>query len=210
MADTDTKDKDKSEDLDPNLQPEEVRERNLETAPRGTQTATGKAIAAEDEADRIDSLEDRGGNEDLIGEAQEEGDYISGEASEPIGLQAEGAAYATNGSVPARMVASPTGLVPVSAVAGSPEAAEARLKQQRQAEVDAVKNRSGSLQEIPEDKIAAMNGAEARAILHDRGYMNTNDSNQLSNRAARRELIKAQSADERIKGSKKSQKSDEK
>lgn len=186
MTTSDTK------DLDPNEQPEAARARNLETAPAGTNSATGKALHEDDEID----VENRGGDESLIGEVQEAGDYI-GEGTEPIGLQASKAHFATNGSVPARMVASPSGPIPVSAVASSPGAAEDKLKQQQKRELEAAEARA-TYSEIPEDKIRGMSGAEARAIMHDRGYMSANDSLNLSNRAARRALIQKQGEDENL------------
>jgi hypothetical protein len=197
----------RDKNLDPNLQPEEARERNLETAPAGTNTATGLAQREDDKIAQLDDLdtEERGADEELIGEAQESGDYIAGEGQELLGLQAEKSAFATNGSIPPRMVASPSGLIPVSAVAFSPDAAEERLLQQREVEYDAAAARD-RYEAISEERIRGMSGAEARAVMHDRGYMSANDSLELSNRAARRALINAQQEDENLQsgGTKKS------
>lgn len=183
-------------------QAEEVREQVLSRAPAGTATATGKALAEEEEEERVDNLENRGAKEEPE-DAPDEGDFL-GDPPKLSKAQKAKAHMTASGTKNPRMVASPSGPVPVSTVARSPEAAEERLKHQRASELDSVRSRLGDeVEEIPAAKIRSMSGAEARAILADRGYMQAHESNAMSNRGARAALLKAQEEDDRVKKSKK-------
>lgn len=83
-------------------------------------TATGMA-----KRDRDGELAEEDHSDQTLSETAEDikPDYLSTKANKPTGLQAEEARFTSNGSIPAGMVASNSGFVPVSAVERDPERA---------------------------------------------------------------------------------------
>lgn len=177
------------------VQTDELRDVNLSRAPTGSGTATGQAIAQKsgEEDERISSLENRGSPQEVAGGDSIKADFAGGETSEPTGLQAEPAQFAVNGTLNPAMVASPTGLVPVGAVAASPEDAVRRVEENLRAQEDAARTRS-ALEPIDERLIDRLSAPELRAIAHDRGY----DVGQSGGRVTRERFKQLQSEDKRF------------
>ncbi len=154
---------------------------------QGGTTATGQEAArrAGTEDERIESLESRGGpetKEKIVPDA------ISTKGVKPVGMQAEPAIFVANGSIPPNSVASNSGLVPVSAVTGSIEDAEALLETRAADRKAEAKARSSSRTKLGEDQVNKMSGAELRAVAHDRGYTITDTAGSRGTRAAFRRL----------------------
>lgn len=188
------------------VQTDELRDVNLSRAPTGSGTATGQAIAdrSGEEAERISSIENRGSPQEVAGGDSIKADFAGGETSEPIGLQAEPAQFAVNGTLNPAMVASPTGLVPVGAVATSPEDAVRRVEENLRAQEDAARTKS-SLEPIDERLIDRLSAPELRAIAFDRGY----DVGQSGGRVTRERFKHLQAEDKRFSDRKGAAEADE-
>jgi hypothetical protein len=136
-----------------------VREEMLARSTSGSGSATGQAKeqASGREDERLEGSEDREGPED----GPEKGDFGAVEYAQPVGLQAEPANFTSGGTIPAGMVSSPAGFVPLSAV-GDPEAALERTLGKQGSTKD---NRR-----LTEEDLEQLDGPSIRAIGTQRGY----------------------------------------
>lgn len=162
-------------------------------AQTGTGTATGQEALrrAGHEDDRISSLESRGGQgtEDEV-----RADFLHRGAGN-VGLQNEVAEFTSNGTVPSNTVPSPSGLVPVAALATSPAQAE-QLMKDRQKELKASRRKPVMQRmQLTEAQVGSMGRAELNAVAHDRGYKFSNGMGTRSTRAA---FLEAQAEDKYI------------
>jgi hypothetical protein len=175
----------------PEVQSEEARVAALSRGATHGASATGQAQRASDDAVRLKG-EPRGSTVEING-APEGGDFGSGTASEPKGLQAEPAAFTPSGTIPSGMVSSPGGFVPVSAV---PERErEARLQ------TTLGKTSIGDRRELlAEEELEGLDAPTLRAIGHQRGYKMPE---QAGSRRMRAEFLRAQNDDSSLKPQKK-------
>lgn len=180
------------------VQSDEAREATLAGVSTGGLTASGHAAAQLDEENsdekRISELESRGSTTPIAEGDSLVADYAGNDSQKPVGLMAEKASFVKNGSLPAGQLPTPTGLMPASALATSPEDANKRLEEH----VKTLNGRSRTLeyQKLSRAQIDAMSGAELRAVAHDRGY---DLGDQAGNRATRKRFIEAQNRDESLK-----------
>lgn len=148
-------------------QSDEKREEVLKRAQSGRMTATGQAKLQKEGKLEAPEGEDAGSPIEIAGGMPTP--TIEG-GDEPRGLQAEEATYATNGTVPSGMVASPAGPVPVSGLTAQAPAAERLMQQERERTTQEAQDRQGSYEELTDEQIASLRPAELRAIGTDRGY----------------------------------------
>lgn len=136
-----------------------TREEMLRRSSSGDGSATGQAKdqASGKEDERLKGSEDREGPED----APEKGDFGAVEYAQPVGLQAEPANFTSGGTIPAGMVSSPAGFVPISAV-DDPEAALERTLGKQGSTKDTRR--------LIEDDLEQLDGPSIRAIGTQRGY----------------------------------------
>lgn len=167
-------------------QDEKVRDDALSrTAATGSGSATGQAIeqASGSEDKRLSGSEDR---QEPKG-APKQGDFARIDLEEPSGLQAESAAFTTNGTIPSGMVASPGGFVPASAVPDSEAALEMTLNSS---------GRNPDTRVLSEKEVEGLSGTELRAIGAQRGYKM---ADLAGTRTQRREFLRLQGEDPRFK-----------
>lgn len=162
------------------------------TRATGLESATGTAIR-ENERDDIPQGEDRGSKIEIEG-GEPEADALEG--AEPRGAQAEPARFTSNGQIPHNTVPSPSGAVPVGAVATSVEDARARVEEAQRSHDEAYANRGGANQRISEATVGRLGRAELLAIAQTRGYEGMNDL--AGTRRTRTDFLKAQDEDESI------------
>jgi hypothetical protein len=129
-------------------------------------SATGQAIRTEMGQEVHPEGESRGAEE--VSETQSEIVSDWDGPQKPVGLQAEPAQYAVNGSLEAGTVGSPSGPQPVAAVARSADEAQALLE--KQVEQTATSTRSGDGIGLSEEQISTMSRASLQAVGSDRGY----------------------------------------
>lgn len=154
-------------------------------------TATGQELRRRAGQEEIPSGEDRGSTSTDTSDIKP--DFLHQGEFTPTGQQAEPAAFAPNGSLQANMVPSNSGLVPISAVTGSPEEAQKRLESHKK-QVDAFhRHRFAQRNKLTDSQIAQMGSAELRAVAHDRGY---EFSDLMGARGTRSAFKKAQDEDE--------------
>jgi hypothetical protein len=176
------------------LQSEETRNAILAKTAAGRNTASGQArdaYLAEDQGDeRPDTPE---GSEIPIVGGEPQPDH-PGEGAKPnIGAQNAPANLASNGSLPVNHVASPTGLIPVSAVTSDPHQG-ARLVQENLDETEKHLLRSGKPR-LSRAKIESMSAHDLRAVAYDRGY----DIGEYAGaRTTRTRFLQAQHDDEGV------------
>lgn len=173
------------------VQSEEAREAALRAAPRGLNTATGIAYEHHFGEKETPEGEERGSTRESAGHADEIKPDAVSEGQGPVGLQAEEAAYARNGTIPAGFTASPSGPVPISSVARDPEEAKRRASETFEA-YDKQLIRSKEYEELSDEQIDRASGAELRAVAHDRGY---NLGPIGGNRSTRARFRRAQAED---------------
>lgn len=174
------------------IQDEEVRAKIIQNSAAGGDTAVGnerKRLLAEEDGEEFDGP---GGSEMEIAGGEPQPDAAPFTAPEPAGAQAQPSAFTTNGSLPVNMVASPSGLVPVSAVTADP-AQGAQLVQDNLDITSKSVLRSGS-EKLSRAKIESMTSGDLRAVAHDRGYDLGSDN--TGSRTTRRAFIKAQQDDD--------------
>lgn len=180
MAELTPKDVEKASQQD-----EETRRAMLESqaATAGDASAVGQALADLNgkEKERLEG-HPRGAKDEPLG-APHGGDFGEGTVQKPVGLQAVPAAWGPNGSIPAGMVASPSGHQPVGAVGATVEALEATYGRQP----------VGDLNALDERTVNGLSGPELRAIGAQRGYTMPDSGS----RSARRAFLDAQAADSR-------------
>lgn len=156
-----------------------------------TATGTEASVRSGEQDERIDALESRGGPEP---EEDIKPDAIAAKAPKNVGLQKESAEFVVNGSIPPNSVASNSGLVPVGAIVGSAEDAEARVEEQK----DRVANErkaTSRRRRLTDADIEKHSGAELRAVAHDRGY---EISDSAGTRAIRRMFATQQADDDTL------------
>lgn len=180
------------------VQTDEDRQAALDAAPGGAGTATGqaKAFLSGEEQERLDSLESRGSTAPIVG-GDIKPDHEGGQP--PIGAQAEHASFTTNGSLPAAMVPSPTGLVPVGVTGGTPEEQRARVEEH----LKTARGRAAtaSHQKLSRRQVESMSAAELRAVASDRGY---DLGDNAGNRITRKRFLEEQDKDEGLADSEES------
>lgn len=174
-------------------QSDEVRERILANSTAGGDTAIGNARAAADK--EIPEGEDRGSKAEIVG-GEPQADYPAFSPAAPVGSQSQPALITTNGTLPVGHVASPSGLVPVSAVTSDPTHAT-QLIQDHLDEQEKQILRSG-YEKLSRAKIESMSAGELRAVASDRGY---DIGDYAGSRSTRQRFIKAQNEDEGLKDS---------
>lgn len=174
------------------LQSEEARKAVINRSSAGGLTAVGaeraRLLAEEEGTDTSDRPR---GSEIPIAGGDPKADYPSHKAPEAVGAQAEPSQFTTNGSLPVNHVASPSGLVPVSAVTSDPTKGAQLVKDQ----IDATEKqllRSG-FEKLSRNKIESMDAATLRAVASDRGY---DIGEYAGQRATRARFIAAQNKDE--------------
>lgn len=129
------------------------------TRATSTATATGAALATADK--EIPQGEDRGSKTPIKGDPK---------ATKPQGAQAEPARFGTNGQVPHRTVATPSGPVPVGAVKAPKDKIEKLVDDQNAAHDAFVAERNSRDRRLTDGEISRASGAELRAIGSHRGY----------------------------------------
>lgn len=147
----------------PTTQSEETRGAILSQAPSNSASATGQAKREKDEEERLTD-HPRGSTVEIEG-APEGGDFGAGTDAKPQGMQTEPAAFTPSGTIPAAMVSSPGGFVPLSAI---PEGErEGRLRS------TLGKQPIGDQHEkLTEEELGQLDGPSIRAIAVQRGYKN--------------------------------------
>jgi hypothetical protein len=158
------------------------------TRATGAESATGAAIAAKD--DKIPQGTDRGSQVEIQGGAPEP-DALEG--ATPKGDQAKPAEFSSNGQLPNGMVGSPSGPVPVGAVARDQKHADELLKETK-SQRDQVINRNPKGKRLTDATINRLSGAELRAIAGQRGY----DIPEAGTRMTRAAFARAQDADNNV------------
>jgi hypothetical protein len=189
------KKEDDSGNLDAPIQSDEARQRVLEKSSAGPLSAVG--VAREDASgatkERLDSLESRGSTQPIAGGDSIGADYPPHDAPKATGAQAQAANYSTNGTLPINHVASPSGLVPASAVTSDPEQARKLIEDQMKS-AESVILRSG-FEKLSRAKIESMSPADLRAVASDRGY----DLGEYGGaRVTRRRFVRAQAEDKEM------------
>lgn len=174
------------------IQDDATRDRILQNSAAGGDTAVGNERRRKlSEADG-DEFDGPGGSELEIAGGEPQSDHAPFEAPAPVGAQAQPSNFTTNGSLPVNMVASPSGLVPVSAVTSDP-AQGAQLVQDNLDITSRAVLKSGA-QKLSRAKIESMTAGDLRAVAHDRGYDLGSDN--AGSRTTRRAFIAAQQADD--------------
>lgn len=170
----------------------EVRAEALRAAPSGSGSATGQAKENDSgqEDERLVGSEDRPAPEG----APERGDYGQVEYAQPVGLQAEPAAFTPGGTIPAGFVASPSGFVPASTVANPEEAIETTLGKQKVA---------APPRKLTQEEVEALDGPTVRAIGAQRGYQMPD---MAGSRTARARFLAEQDKDPAFKKEEKAKK----
>lgn len=160
----------------------------------GSNTATGQEAARRsgEEDESLPEGEERGSTVAIEGEFK--GDYL-GKPNKAQGAQKEEAEFVSNGTIPLNHVPSNSGLVPVSALANSPEDAERRLEEQRKSLDGSRKALFSQRAELTEEQISRMGGAELRAVATDRGY---DIPDNIGARGTRAAFARAQADDDSI------------
>lgn len=159
----------------------------------GAGTATAAARRAESDKERIANLETRGAPEEPLGDPQS--DYPENDTkNKPQGLQAEPATFVANGSVEGNYLPSPTGPVPVGAVAGSREEAKA-LREAHAKRLETEQRRGAAFDHLEDEQIDQMDGATLRAVAQQRGY---GEPPASGTRTAREFFRQKQSEDKRL------------
>jgi hypothetical protein len=183
-------DKDKAPDTP--LQSEDAKKTVIARSAAGGLTAVGaeRARLLAEEAGDDDSDRPRGSEIPIVG-GDPKADFPSHKAPKPVGAQAEPSQFTTNGSLPVNHVASPSGLVPVSAVTNDPTRG-AELVQTNLDDTERQLLRSG-FEKLSRSKIESMDAGTLRAVASDRGY---DIGDYAGQRATRARFIAAQNKDE--------------
>jgi hypothetical protein len=150
-------------------------------------TATGMQIQHESGKQDIPSGKEAGSQVPIVG-----GDPTPDAEGpqKPRGQQAKPALFSSNGSIAADMVASPSGLVPISATVATQEEAEKKLTER----VDEHKRhvqRTNRQRRLDDATVGRLTHPELRAIGEARGY----ELPQGGNRTTRAAFLRAQDAD---------------
>lgn len=190
---------DEKEVPDTPIQSDEARQAVINRSSAGNLTAVGVERARQQaEADGEDPAptgDDRGSKIPIAG-GEPQPDYPPHEAPQAVGAQAEPAAFTTNGTLPVNHVASPTGLVPVSAVTTDQKQAT-KLVQDNLDRHEKEMLRSG-YEKLSRAKIESMSAGDLRAVASDRGY---DIGEYAGHRATRMRFIAAQQQDEGLTAS---------
>jgi hypothetical protein len=198
VAADETEDQKKHSGSDAPIQDDETRNKILANSTAGGQTAVGRAREAHLSDDQAKKIADLPGGSELpiAGGDSLPKDFPDHTPGAPVGAQAQPANYTTNGSLPLNHVATPSGLVPASAVSADPAIAAQRVQDTMDAHKVAVL-RTGSDQRISRAKIESMNAGDLRAVASQRGY---DIGDYAGTRATRRRFIAAQNDDSELEG----------
>jgi hypothetical protein len=160
------------------------------TRQMGPESATGAALRAEKE---IPSGADRGSQVEIVGgEPQPDAEG----PQKPREGQAEPARFTSNGQLPHNMVPSPTGSVPVGAVATTVEDAEKRIEEAVKAHDDFLANkRTEQNKTISAATVNRLGRAELLAIGAQRGY---NLPDVVGTRTTRATFLREQEKDKSL------------
>jgi hypothetical protein len=150
-------------------------------AQTGTGTATGQEARRRAGDEEVPKGKERGSTVKSSTPVPK-ADYL-GEGQAPIGRQKEEAIFVANGQIDPSFVASPSGPIPVSAVTSTPEEAEKRIEQQKKSIAESNKPFTRG-RRLSDEEISRMNGAELRAVAHDRGYDVSPNAGTRGTRAA--------------------------
>jgi hypothetical protein len=167
-------------------QDKETREKELAKSPSGAATATGQA-RENDSGKEDERLKDADRRPTPEG-APKAGDFAPVDYPKPQGLQKEPANFSPTGTIPAEMVSSPGGFIPISSVAG--DELEARL------ESTYGKQPIGDqLEELTDEQLVGMDGPSVRAVGLQRGYRMPE---MAGSRTMRATFLREQGKDERF------------
>lgn len=163
-----------------------VRESQINKTSSGGATATGQA-RENDSGKEDERLKDTDKRPEPEG-APEGGDFAEVKYAKPQGLQAEPANFSVTGTIPADVVSSPGGFVPLSSVSEGDR--EARL------ESTLGKQPIGDqLNELTREDLEGMDGPSVRAVGVQRGYRMPDMGGSRTMRAS---FLREQEKDERF------------
>lgn len=178
----------------PPLQDEETKKATLKESLAGLNTATGREKARLEGTDEQFQEPESTEKKEIAGGDSIVADYTGNEKQEPVGLQAEPAQFAKNGTVNPNLVPSNAGPVPGATVGLTGEALRDRQQQLIDRQKELVEARQKGPEALTDEQIESMNAAELRAVAQDRGY----NVPALGNTGARRAFRRAQEEDERL------------
>lgn len=160
------------------------------TPPAPTPGTPTPAAVADRDPDTIPKGKDAGSRVPIVGTPT--ADFAAPKAKEPEGRQAEEATVTARGSISSGLVPSPSGPVPVSAVARNAEEAEELLEQNRKA----VKSQEyhSALDKLSDEFIDTLDAPTLRSIAQQRQYR---DFPQGGRRTSREAFKRMQAEDPR-------------
>ena len=164
-------------------------------AAKGDNTATGIAARERNESDEDKEKRTKDDREIPETTSAVKPDYLSSEASAPIGLQAEEATFLPNGSAEHGMVASNSGYVPAASVARDVDHFDELVENQKNVLKEGLRSVRDGRKPLEDHHIDKMSGAELRAVAHDRGY---DISDTMGTRGSRAAFAKAQKEDDSL------------
>lgn len=154
----------------PPTQPSEVKEDTLKKALSGLNTATGREKARLEGSDEALKGDEAAEKKEIAGGDEIVADYSGQRTQKPVGLQAEEASFAPNGTVNPALVPSPSGSVPGIQVGLSGEALQKRQEELIDRQKKALEERQKGPEALTDEQIESMSAAELRAVAADRGY----------------------------------------
>lgn len=180
------------------IQDEATRNKILQNSTAGGQTAVGRAREAHLSDDQANKIADLPGGSELpiAGGDSLPKDFPDHKPGAPVGAQAQPANYTTNGSLPLNMVASPSGLVPASAVSADPAIAAQRVQESMDS-LKAHTHRTGGYDRLSRAQIETMSAGDLRAVASQRGY---DIGEYAGSRATRKRFIVEQNKDDDLDG----------
>lgn len=155
------------------------------TRATGAGSATGTAIDAQTKD--IPTGEDRGSTVPIVGGEP----APDSERPEPVGAQVEPARFTSNGQLPHNSVPSPTGSLPVGAVATSQAHADKLVAQTNEAHDSYVARKR---KRLDANTVRRLSRAELQAIAEQRGYNLPPGGNKISRDA----FLQEQDSDEQL------------
>jgi hypothetical protein len=163
-----------------------VRSAEIAKSASGTATATGQA-REHDSGKEDERLKGADKHPQPEG-APEGGDFAKVNYAQPQGLQAEPANFSVTGTIPAEVVSSPGGFVPLSSVSEGDRYARLESTYGKQPIGD-------QLERLTEEDLEGMDGPSVRAVGHQRGYKMPE---QAGSRTMRATFLREQENDERF------------
>jgi hypothetical protein len=171
------------------------------TRAMGLETATGLALADAEGSKKIPQGKARGSTKEIEGGAPKP-DMDVKVTGKATGAQLEPATFVSNGSIEHGTVGSPSGPVPVSTVAATPEAAKKLLEEQAERETQLKASLAGERRIFTEEEVSRMGRLELQAIAEQYDYDVERDRGTRVTRSA---FLRAQEeAEDEPKAAKKS------